>query len=395
MSYTLTGRLQARLLAALPAFVAMAALVAVLHVWWPLELVACMVAVGVALDVAAWHWLLPYQPGVAALPLGLVELAAIWGTLHWLGIAVPTRAALAVFAGTWLYAQVLGHAVLPLAQADYAEAGGELGRRGRAVALAVVAALPGSAAVAWATQPPTVRLAAGVHQGPLRIDRAERLVGAPGAVVRGGIVIAHDDVEVRDLTVVGGDDGIDVEDATDVRLVRVRVSGAKLDQIHVRRSTVAIRDCVVDAGSSQYAQGIDIGFAFDLHPSMVTGCVVRGGREGIVSHFANVMIHGNVVSDTSLRAITVTEMSMGMVERNRVQDSLGVGVFCGDHSECDIVDNDVAGTRADTASGDLTRAGFGILAHYGAIAHVDGNVVSTSPGGIAARLDGEIIRDGG
>jgi Right handed beta helix region len=200
---------------------------------------------------------------------------------------------------------------------------------------------------------------------------------------------------VRDVTVVGGDDGIDVEDATDVRLVRVRVSGAKLDQIHVRRSTVAIRDCVVDAGTSTYAQGIDIGFAFDLHPSMVTGCLVRGGREGIVSHFANVMIHANVVTDTSLRAITVTEMSMGMVEKNRVSDALGVGVFCGDHSECDIVKNHVVGTRPDTASGDLTRAGFGILAHYGGIAHVDGNVVTASPGGIAARVGGELVRDDG
>jgi hypothetical protein len=128
---------------------------------------------------------------------------------------------------------------------------------------------------------------------------------------------------------------------------------------------------------------------------MVTGCVVRGGREGIVSHFANVMIHGNLVSGTSLRAITVTEMSMGMVERNRVRDTLGVGVFCGDHSECDIVDNHVAGTRPDTGSGDLTRAGFGILAHYGAIAHVDGNVVTASPGGIAARVGGELVRGSG
>ena len=192
------------------------------------------------------------------------------------------------------------------------------------------------------------------------------------------------------MTVVGGDDGIDVESATDVRLVRVRVSGAKLDQIHVRRSTVAIRDCVVDAGTSQYAQGIDIGFAFDLHPSMVTGCAVRGGREGIVSHFANVMIHGNVVSDTSLRAITVTEMSMGMVERNHVSDALGVGVFCGDHSECDIAKNHVADTRPDTSSGDLTRRGVGILAHRGAEAELKDNEITDSPGGVAAFVDATI-----
>ena len=41
--------------------------------------------------------------------------------------------------------------------------------------------------VALAMQPPTVRLSAGVHEGPLVLDRAQHLVGEPGAVVRGGI----------------------------------------------------------------------------------------------------------------------------------------------------------------------------------------------------------------
>ena len=45
---------------------------------------------------------------------------------------------------------------------------------------------------AWATRPPTVTLAAGVHQGPVLLDREQHLVGEPGAVVRGGILVTAD-----------------------------------------------------------------------------------------------------------------------------------------------------------------------------------------------------------
>ena len=55
----------------------------------------------------------------------------------------------------------------------------------------------------------------------------------------------------------------------------------------------------------------------------------------------------------------------GDVEDNLVEDALGVGIFCGDYSHCTIEDNPVAGTRPDP-SGNPTRAGFGVVAHYGA-----------------------------
>src|SRR5439155_17854637 len=93
--------------------------------------------------------------------------------------------AVALFGVAWLAAQVLGHAVLPLARLTYAQDGGELGHAGPAVAAAVLAVLAGAAGTAYAMQPPVVHLAAGVHKGPLVVDRRETVVGDRGAVVRG------------------------------------------------------------------------------------------------------------------------------------------------------------------------------------------------------------------
>ena len=74
MSYTLRGRVETRLAAAVLPFLVAAVLSPILHKWWPLELAGLMLGIGLALDVTVYHRLLPYQPGWAALPLGLLEL---------------------------------------------------------------------------------------------------------------------------------------------------------------------------------------------------------------------------------------------------------------------------------------------------------------------------------
>ena len=61
------------------------------------------------------------------------------------------------------------------------------------------------------------------------------------------------------------------------------------------------------------------------------------------------LIRDNRVTGTELRAITMTEMSMGTIEDNEVTEALGVGIFCGDYSECEIEDNEVSDV-APTAS---------------------------------------------
>jgi len=256
-----------------------------------------------------------------------------------------------------------------------------------AAAVAVLVLATVATGFGWEQRPPTVRLAAGVHQGPIVLDRPSRLVGEPGTVVRGGIIIRSNDVIVRDLAVLGGENGIEVRDAEGVVLERVRISSATMDGISARRSSVTVRGCRIDTPRTAGAQGIDISFASTRPPSTVSRCVVRGGSEGIVSHMAAVVFKGNDIHGTSLRGIAVTEMSMGSVERNTVTGALGVGIFCGDFSHCSIEDNRV-GTVGIDPSGNPTRAGFGLVAHYGAVATVARNALERAPASfIGARIE--------
>jgi len=263
-------------------------------------------------------------------------------------------------------------------------------RLATAAALALVA-LVGSAWI-WTERPPTVRLAAGVHRGPILLDRAQRLVGEPGAIVHGGIVITADDVVVRDLAVRGGEYGIAVEGAKNVLLQDIAITGASMDGINARRSSVTVRRCNIRM-VGEYTQGIDISFAFDLAPSLVTGCTFVGGQEGIVSHMARVDFRNNHVRETTLRGITVTEMSMGTVSRNQIENVTGVGIYCGDYAHCEIRGNAVRGARPDVLSGDGMRQGYAILSHFGARARLADNTIADSPGHIRA-ANGATIEGG-
>jgi Right handed beta helix region len=391
MSYTLRGRLETRLAVSIVSFFAACVVALVLAAWWPVKLGALMIAVGLFLDVVLYHRLLPYQAGWLALPLGLLELGIVMGLVLALDVPAPLGFAFLFFAGAWLLGQVIVHGGLPLARLSYGEDGGELGRAGPAVAATALVVLGAAAGVAWATIPPTVHLSAGVHQGPLVLDHSQTLVGEPGAVVRGGIIITSDDVTVRNVAVTGGEIGIEIDGAEDVKIEHVRISGTSLDAIQARRASVEIRDCLIHSPVGDYAQGIDISFGFDLPMSLVEGCTILGGQEGIVTHFSNVHIRSNHVTGTTLRALGLTEMSMVMVEDNDVQDALGVGIYCGDYSECMIEDNVVGGTRPDIASGDRTRMGFGVVAHSGAKAEIDGNELSRNASPVRAFLGARII----
>ena len=237
-------------------------------------------------------------------------------------------------------------------------------------------ALAGVLGIAWLTLPPVVRLPAGTHEGPLVLDRPQRLVGEDGAIVRGGIVIRSDDVSVRNVTVLGGENGIDVDFADDIVLDGVRVLGSTMDGIHVRRSHVTIRDCEVASLASEYGQGIDISFSFDREPSLVENCEIDGAWEGIVSHSSRLRLEDNTVRATTSRGIAVTEMSMGSVESNTVESARGIGIFCGDYSMCDIERNAVTGTRPDTTTDDAMRDGYAIQSHFYAHAEIEDNRLS-------------------
>jgi nitrous oxidase accessory protein NosD len=378
LAYTLRGRIESRVAAALAPLLAGCVLTVAIQAWWPVELAGLMLGVGLLFD-AAYHRLVPYQPGWAALPLGLLELGAIMGLARPLGIGAPLWAALVFYAASWLLAQALAHAVFPLLRLSYGEDGGELGRTGPGLAATALLVLAAAGGVAWATQPPVVHLAAGIHEGPLVLDHSQQLLGEPGAVVRGGIVITADDVTVRDVTVVGGEHGIQVDSAQRVLLERVSVLDATLDGINVRRGQVTIRDCTVSMLGNEYGQGIDISFTADFEPSLVENCLLTGGQEGIFLDSVHAMARDNHVRRTTLRGITVTEMAMVSVEGNTVKDALGIGIFCSDYSMCDIRENSITGIRADHESSDSMREGYGIVSHYWAHAEVEDNDVSRSP----------------
>jgi hypothetical protein len=76
-----------------------------------------------------------------------------------------------------------------------------------------------------------------------------------------------------------------------------------------------------------------------------------------------------------------------------VDDSIGIGIFCGDFSECDIDRNLISKVALDLESSDGTRQGFGIVAHYGAKARVRDNVLLDSPGGVGAFADARITEE--
>jgi hypothetical protein len=364
VSYTLRGRLETRLAALLPVLLGAVVLAGSLQRWWPVELVALMAAVGLFLDLEVWHRLLQYQPAWASVPLGAIELGALLAIVYGFGLHAPLVPALALFGAGWLAAVVLAQAGFPLLRLGYAEDGGELGKIAGVAAAALVLTFGGSAAMYTVRLPPVVHLSAGVHRGPLVIDRREVLQGEPGAVVRGGIVVAHDDVQIRNLTVVGGENGIAVDGVHGTVIDGVTVQGAKLDGIHVRLAGVVIRNCTVDMLGNSHGQGIDISFNMDLGMSMVEGCTVVGGQQGITTHSSATDIMGNRVSRTTGQAISVDEMSMGMASHNAVRDAVGVGLYCGDRSMCMFDHNTVIGMRPDTSSGLRNRRGIAVLADF-------------------------------
>ncbi len=390
MSYTLRGRLESRLAALAPLVVAACALALVLHRYWPVEAVALMAGLGISLDAQVYHRLLSYQPGWASLPLGALELACLLALMRALGTGAPLWQALGLYAGGWLLAQLLGYAGFPLLALGYAEDGGELGRIGAVSALAVAAAFAGTAATAYALEPPVVHLSAGVHAGPLVISHREVLVGDPGAVVRGGIVVRASGVTIRDVTVVGGQDGIYVAGVHGTELDGVTVSGAKLDGIHVVSAGVMIRDCTIDMHGNPIGQGINISYNMGMGMSLIEGCTVVGGMEGITTHSSMSDIVGDRVSGTVEHGIAVVEMSMGTVMDSEVTGALGIGIYCNDRSTCMLEHNTVVGTRPDRASGDPTRRGFGVLASFQSLAELRGNELRANPVPMGAVINSQI-----
>ncbi len=88
-------------------------------------------------------------------------------------------------------------------------------------------------------------------------------------------------------------------------------------------------------------------------------------------------------------ALTVAGCPLRSSFENQVERALGVGIFCGDYSHCEIERNHVADTRPD-GSGMRTRMGYAIQAHYGAKATVSENRLVRNARGVQAFLNATI-----
>lgn len=84
---------------------------------------------------------------------------------------------------------------------------------------------------------------------------------------------------------------------------------------------------------------------------------------------------------------------MGTVTRNAVEDTIGVGIYCGDYSHCDITRNSVRGIQPDAASDDRLSHGVGILSQFYARARISDNGIVDSPGGVRASSGATIEHD--
>ena len=203
MSYTLRGRVETRLAAALLPFAVAAVLAPD-----PARLVAARARRADdrhrarARRARSTTGCSPTSPAGSPLPLGLLELGLIDGrgprcssSARRSGPRSPSSPA------SWLVMQVLAHAGLPLLRLTWPEDGGELGRAGLG---ALGRRARRARSPCSARRGPSSRRRSRSPRASTRARSSSTtrsaLVGEPGAVVRGGIVITADDVTVRDLT---------------------------------------------------------------------------------------------------------------------------------------------------------------------------------------------------
>ena len=209
----------------------------------------------------------------------------------------------------------------------------------------------------------TIRLLPGFHRSFTITVPDVTVVAAPGAVIRGPVEVRADGVTLRDLIVEGGESGMTVEDAEGVTLEGLVIRGAHLHGIEVEDAQARILGCRVSELVGRMAQGIEVRNASTRPRTIVEGCSITGGKEGIITHSSRVELRMNRVTGTTIRALAISEMSEGVMEGNSVHGVTGVGLYCGDMSHCEIVGNRVTDVRND-GSGAVSRSGFGAVGWY-------------------------------
>lgn len=266
-------------------------------------------------------------------------------------------ALLAATVFTWLQASPTAAAMLSVA------AGGDHLRE------AVAAAAPGD----------VLELSAGVHNGPVLIDRPLTIEGRPGAVVDGGghgrtIEVAAPDVTIRGLEVRGSgiDDGMDAgiyldRKATGAKVERNAVTG-NLVGIYVHGASDAIvrGNTIVgrtDLRLNERGNGV---YVWNAPGAEVIDNDISGGRDGIFTNTS----HRNVFRGNRMHGVRFAVHYM-YTNDSEVSDNVSVG----NHAGYVIMFSDRLKIHGNISRGDRDYA---LLLNYANDSRIDHNVASGS-----------------
>ncbi len=253
-----------------------------------------------------------------------------------------------------------------------------------------------AAAVAAAPAGSVLRAMPGHHAGPVVIDRPVTIVFEPGATVvaaNEGIgieIVETDGVTLDGATVTGGKHGIVVRHSTAVRFHDATAIDAGYHGIFVQNSEVTVAGCRIAGLTSPMAQGLEITNSDGRPASTVRGCRVTGpAHEGIVAHVSKVTFADNVVTGTTERGVSITEMSQGRALRNVVRDSSGTAYWCGDMSMCTFLDNRATGVEASTP-GFRSSEGHGLVVQFHSHAVIGGFEATDFTGRAVLEMTGSV-----
>jgi nitrous oxidase accessory protein len=213
----------------------------------------------------------------------------------------------------------------------------------------VVPSEPGAAVAAVSAASPgdTVRLLAGAHRGPLRIDRTVFIHGEPGAVVSGEgdgtvILIAADGVVIEDLAVQGSgnrvvtvDSGIRVGAARRATLRRLVLRDVLYGIVAERTENLRIEGCrmtgrVRPLDESGDGSGIHLWYT---HDAELVGNTVERFQDGIYLSFADrTSVSGNRLESCGRYGLHTMYCQDNRLEENRfARNVAGCAIMFSNH----------------------------------------------------------------
>jgi nitrous oxidase accessory protein len=244
----------------------------------------------------------------------------------------------------------------------------------RAPRTVLVPALPGAlgGAIGAAAAGDTLVLAAGVHPGPVRVDRRVVLRGRPGAVVDGGgrgtvLAVVCDGVTVQDLEVRGSgsrvltvDSGIQVIRGVGVVIRRVRLQDVLYGVYGERCDGLVVEDCdfrgrvtprPVDAGDGD-GNGIHLWYCRDPR---ITRNTVRSFADGVYLSFVNgASIEANLLEQNGRYGLHTMYCQTNTLAGNRFQRNVaGCAIMFSNRLR--VVGNDFWRNRGPRTYGLLLR----------------------------------------